>query len=102
MSSLNTNLRHPKALHAHFPVFFHRPHLSSCQTCQPSLQRCQDPCREPSETELEIPSKSAHLHKTLGLIFSTHQGLYLLNSENLKEAIAQLCNELQVCNFTML
>ena len=26
----------------------------------------------------------------------------LLNSENLKIAIAQLCNELQVCNFTML
>ena len=24
----------------------------------------------------------------------------LLNSENLKIAIAQLCNELQVCNFT--
>ena len=26
----------------------------------------------------------------------------LLNSEELKVAIAQLCNELQVCNFTML
>ena len=26
----------------------------------------------------------------------------LLNSENIKVAIAQLCNELQVCNFTML
>ena len=26
----------------------------------------------------------------------------LLNSENLKVAIVQLCNELQVCNFTML
>ena len=26
----------------------------------------------------------------------------LLNSENLKIAIAQLCNEFQVCNFTML
>ena len=26
----------------------------------------------------------------------------LLNIENLKVAIAQLCNELQVCNFTML
>ena len=25
----------------------------------------------------------------------------LLNSENLKIAIAQLCHELQVCNFTM-
>ena len=26
----------------------------------------------------------------------------LLNSENLKVAIAQLCHEIQVCNFTML
>ena len=26
----------------------------------------------------------------------------LLNRENLKVAITQLCNELQVCNFTML
>ena len=26
----------------------------------------------------------------------------LLNRENLKVAIAQLCNELQICNFTML
>ena len=26
----------------------------------------------------------------------------LLNRENFKLAIAQLCNELQVCNFTML
>ena len=26
----------------------------------------------------------------------------LLNSEDLKVAIAQLCHELQVCNFTML
>ena len=26
----------------------------------------------------------------------------LLNSENLKVAIAQLCNELYMCNFTML
>ena len=26
----------------------------------------------------------------------------LLNSENLKVAITRLCNELQVCNFTML
>ena len=28
--------------------------------------------------------------------------LNLLDSENLKVAIAQLCNELQVCNFTIL
>ena len=26
----------------------------------------------------------------------------LLNSENLKVAIAQLCHDIQVCNFTML
>ena len=26
----------------------------------------------------------------------------LLNSENLKVAIAQLCHDMQVCNFTML
>ena len=26
----------------------------------------------------------------------------LLNSENLKEAIAQLCHDIEVCNFTML
>ena len=26
----------------------------------------------------------------------------LLNSDNIKVAITQLCNELQVCNFTML
>ena len=26
----------------------------------------------------------------------------LINGENIKVAIAQLCNELQLCNFTML
>ena len=33
---------------------------------------------------------------------SFHATTDLLNSDNLKVAIAQLCNELQVWNFTML
>ena len=38
------------------------------------------------------------VHKIATFQATTH----LLNSENLKVPIAQLCNELQVCNFTML
>ena len=46
--------------------------------------------------------KSDHINR-----FPAHDFLQvgyndLLNSENLKEAIAQLCHDIEVCNFTML
>ena len=46
--------------------------------------------------------KSDHINR-----FPVHDFLQvgyndLLNSENLKEAIAQLCHDIEVCNFTML
>ena len=37
-----------------------------------------------------------------GFVHIIWQGNDLLNSENLKEAIAQLCHDIEVCNFTML